>query len=409
MSARMGRRHLLGAAAALLGAGVRAAPRSSAAATAVALQAPAPMTRLQGGPDGALLGLSTAGELWQATAGGWQRLGNGLDPSAQLASGHGRIVGRSAAGGLWMLEAGRVQTPRSPLLAPHAGLLVLAFGVIAVAVDAEGRHRVVRMDPVGSTWAESARSATEVLPDARPLQFDPDGRTSDANGHVAVFGAPSATRYRHGVLGDAVEPTALLWLERHGLEPLAQLELPPPHVFEDIAPRAIAWRGRRGLLTVRSGPQGGQLAVIAHTAGAGMELAALGEPIGTPNRWMSPSTDGRHLWAVHTPHIGGVLHRYADAGERLSSQVIARGMSNHAIGDRDLDVSAWVGPRWVVPSQDRRRLLVFNADAAAETKAPAAVTLAGAVKALSPWRRGPEDGVAALLQDGSVWWVAVAA
>lgn len=405
----MARRHLLGAAAALLGAGVHAAPRSSSSAAAVSLQAPTAMARLEGGPDGALLGVSTAGELWQATAGGWQRLGSGLDPSAPLAVGHGRIVGRSAAGGLWVLEAGRVQTPRSPLLAPQAGLLVLAFGIIAVAADAAGLHRVVRLDPGGSSWAESARSAAVVLPDARPLQFDPDGGTSDANGHVAVFGAPSTTRYRHGVLGDAVEPTALLWLERHGLEPLAQLELPPPHVFEDIAPRAIAWRGRRGLLTVRSGPMGGQMAVLARATGGRLELAALGEPIGTPNRWMSPSTDGRRLWAVHTPHIGGVLHRYAEAGERLSSQVIARGMSNHAIGERDLDVSAWVGSRWVVPAQDRQRLLVIEADAAAETEAPAAVALAGTVRALRPWRRGPAEGVAALLQDGSVWWAAVAA
>lgn len=406
----MDRRHLLGVAAALLGAGAaaRAAPQASATATAVPLQAPSPMARLQGGTDGALLGVSTASELWQATAGGWQRLGSGLDPAAPLASGHGRIVGRSAAGGLWVLEAGRVQTLRSPLLAPHAGMLVLAFGIIAVASDAAGLHRVVRLDPTGSTWAESARSAAVVLPDARPLPFDPDGSSSDANGHVAVFGAPSATRYRHGVLGDAVEPTALLWLERHGLEPLAQLELPPPFVFEDIAPRAIAWRGGRGLLTVRSGPAGGQLAVIARARGAGLQLAALGDPIGTPNRWLAPSTDGRRLWAVHTPHLGGVLHRYADAGERLSSQVIARGMSNHAIGERDLDVSAWVGTRWVVPTQDRQHLLVIDADAAAEATTPAPVSLAGAVKALVPWRRGPDDGVAALLHDGSVWWVGVA-
>lgn len=407
---RLTRRRLLAATAVLAGTSGRAAPPAFAAA--VPLSAPAAMARLQGGPDGALLAVSTAGELWQAQASGWQRLGSGLDAAAPLASGHGRIVGRSAAGGLWVLEAGRVQTPRSPLLAPHAGLLVLAFGIIAVAADTAGRHRVVRLDPAGSTWAESARSAAVVLPDARPLQFDPDGGTSDANGHVAVFGAPSATRYRHGVLGDAVEPTAVLWLERHGLEPLAQLELPAPFVFEDIAPRAIAWRGRRGLLTVRSGPAGGQLAVIARAAVGRLEVAALGEPIGTPNRWLSPSTDGRRLWAVHTPHIGGVLHRYADAADRLSSQVIARGMSNHAIGERELDVSAWVGSRWVVPAQDRQRLLLIDAEAAeaaAETKTPAAVTLAGAVKALSPWRRSPDDGVAALLQDGSVWWVGVAA
>lgn len=209
------------------------------------------------------------------------------------------------------------------------------------------------------------------------------------------------------MLGDAVEPAALLWLEQHRLEPLAQLELPPPHVFEDIAPGAIAWRGRRGLLTVRSGPAGGQLAVIAHATDGRLKVAALGEPIGAPNRWMSPSTDGRRLGVAHTPHVDGVLHRYADAGECLSSQVNARGVSNHAIGERDLDVSAWVGSLWVAPAQDRRRPLVIDADAALEAKA--AVVLPGAIKALSVWRRGSDDGVAAVLQDGSVWWVAIAA
>lgn len=147
---------------------------------------------------------------------------------------------------------------------------------------------------------------------------------------------------------------------------------------------------------------------MARTRGGDFELAALGAPIGTPNRWLSPSTDGRRLWAVHTPHIGGVLHRYADAGDRLSSQVVARGMSNHAIGDRELDTSTWVGSRWVVPAQDGRHLLVIDADAAAEAQLTATPTLPDRIKALSAWRRGTDAGVAALLQDGSVCWAAVA-
>ena len=84
-------------------------------------------------------------------------------------------------------------------------------------------------------------------------------------------------------------------------------------------------------------------------------------------------------------------------------------MSNHAIGERDLDVSAWVGSRWVVPAQGRQRPLVIEGDAPAEAKTPTPEALPGAVKTSSPWRLDPDDGVAALLQDGSVWWVAVAA
>ena len=240
------------------------------------------------------------------------------------------------------------------------------------------------------------------------MRFDPDGTASDDNGHVAVFGAPSSTRYRHGVLGDAVEPTALLLLERHGLEAMGQLELPAPHVFEDIAPRPVAWRGRRGLLTVRSGPLGAQLVIVARaaTAPGRFELAAVGEPIGMPNRWLSPSTDGRRLLAVHTPHLDGVLHRYTLQGERLVGRIIARGFGNHAIGQRDLDVSAWVGRRWVVPARDRRSLVVVDVD---EVSADGTVALPSPVTALQPWRRGTDAGVVALLQDGSAWWVPVTA
>lgn len=384
----------------------------AAASAAVPLGVPAPLARLHTDRLGTLLAVTRAGELLQADATGWRRLGSGLDPAAPVATGHGRVVGRSAAGGLWVLEAGRMSVAHRPLLAPHAGLLVLAFGIIAIAASSDGVFRVVRLDPDGGSWAEAARHPNAVLPDARPLQFDPRGDLSDPgaddDGHVLVFGAPSDSRYRHGALGDAIEPTALMLLERHGLTLMVRIDLPAPYVFEDIAPRPIAWRGGRAVLTVRSGPSGAQLCVVAPTGEAGrFQLAALGEPIGSPNRWLSPSTDGQRLLAVVTPHIGGVLHRHDAQGVHLPSQVIAHGLSNHMFGQRELDVSAWVGPRWVVPSQDRQRLLVIDLDAALPVASPESIALAAPVLGLKAWRRGPQAGVVALLQDGSAWWVRV--
>lgn len=379
---------------------------------AVPLGAPAPVVRLHVERLGRLLALSRSGDLMEAGTRGWRTLAAGLDPAAPIASGHGRVVGRGAQGGLWVLESGRAQVFSLPALAPHAGLLVLAFGIIAIMADRGGAHNVVRLDPAGGTWVESARFAEPVLPDARPLQFDPAGGASgpqaDDDGHVLVFGVPSESRYRHGVLGDGVEPTSLILLERHGLTPMARIDLPPPHVFEDIAPRPIAWRGARGLLTVRSGPQGAQLCVVARAATAGrFELAALGEPIGAANRWLAPSTDGRRLLAVNTPHIGGVLHRHEPQDARLPSRVIARGVSNHTIGQRELDVSAWVGPRWVVATQDRRSLRVIDVDAPATAAAPSVTALAAPVSQLVPLQRSEQSGVAALLEDGGVWWLPV--
>ncbi len=387
------------------------APGASTGA-AVPLGTPAPLAQLHVDRPGRLLALTRTGDLLEAVASGWKKLGAGMDPAAPIASGHGRVVGRGAGGGLWVLESGRAQVFSVPGQAPHAGLLVLAFGIIAIVADSSGAHRVVRLDPAGGSWVESARFAEPVLADARPLQFDPAGATTglqaDDNGHVLVFGAPSDNRYRHGALGDSVEPTSLILLERHGLTTLARIDLPPPHVFEDIAPRPIAWRGARGLLTVRSGPHGAQLCVVALSNTTGrFELAAVAEPIGTVNRWLSPSTDGRRLLAVNTPHIGGVLHRYEPQDGRLPSRVIARGISNHAIGQRELDVSAWVGSRWVVATQDRRSLWIIDADAPSPAAEPPTKELAAPVSRLVTWRRGERSGVAALLGDGSVWWVPV--
>jgi hypothetical protein len=409
MKARTERRRLLGAgalgcAALLLHRAAKAALRPSGAT--VALQAPVPMAQLHVNAQGMLFGLSTQGELWQLDAAGWRRAGAGLDPAAPLASGHGRVVGRSRDGGLWVSEGGRVSMQRQPLLAPQAGLLVLAFAVIAVAAAADGRSYLVRLESTPGGWRESARSAHEVLPDARPLQFDPDGRGSDANGHVVVFASPDAERYRHGVLGDAVEPRSILLLERHGLEPMAGLELPAPYVFEDIAPRAIAWRGRRALLTVRAGLQGAQLAVVARSGnGNRFELAALGEPIGTRHRWLSPSSDGVRLWAVHTPHLGGVVQRYRSDGDRLVGEVVGHGVSNHALGERELDVSVWTERAWVLPTQDRRSLRFFDLGSDSAVPRQRDVALAQPVVQLARWSRQGEQGVAVLHPDGSVSWL----
>lgn len=386
--------------------------QAAAGPTPVSLRAPAALAQLHVDRDGTLRAVSRTGEIWQASGTDWQRLGSGLDPEVPLASGRGRVAGRSARGGLWVLEAGRVQIVDRVQLAPHAGLLVLDAAIVAVRASRDGSHRVVRLEPGKATWAESARSAMAVLPDARPLQFDPAGRGTgpaahDA-GHVLVFGGPDDSRYRHGVLGDAVEATAVLLLDRHTLEPLRRLDLAPPHVFEDIAPRPIAWRGGHALLTMRSGPLGAQLCVVAAGADAGaFELAALGEPFGMPNRWLSPSTDGQRLLAVVTPHLQGVLHRYGAQGERLGSEVIARGVSNHTLGQRELDVSAWVGSRWVVTSLDRRQLHAIDVDAAPHGAAPDIIPLPAPLLRLSAWQRGPQPGVVALLQDGSAWWVPV--
>lgn len=358
------RRHALVAAwASLLGAPAGAAAR---ALQFRELRVPEPIAQIAaGGPTG-LLGMGTGGVLWALPPGPGrgtaQRLGEGLDRDTPMAVGHGRIAARRRDGALWVMEpTGQTAASAERMLAAPAGLLILPLGVIAIEADG-GLNRVMRLEPSApGLWSRVARSEVVALPDARPIQTDLEGAGDD--GHVVVLAGPDAERYRHGVLGDGIEATRICWLERHSLSLLRELVLDGPHVLEDIAPRKVPLGGRDGLLTVQAGPLGARLLLIdADPAAAGaLRVAASGQPLGTPHRWMSPTTNGKHWLAVHTPHIGGVLHMYQRQGSQLVSRRLLTGVSNHRIGSRQLDVSAWHGQRLLMPDQEGRRLLLLDA------------------------------------------------
>jgi hypothetical protein len=390
--------------------GLRAGATSHATPWTVhAVPAGDPRRQLHAGGPTDLLGTGATGSLWALSPTGQapRRIGDGLDAATPVATGHGRIVARTIAGGLWVWEDGHARTAPSAGLAVHAGLLVLPLAVIGVVAGgasdvAPPGPRLARFETDGSLgWREVARSVDVVLPDARPLQVDLDGRGD--GGHVVVLAGPDASRYAHGVLGDAIEATRVLWLERHGLHVLRALDLPPPHVFEDIAPRPVRLPGApatAGLLSVRSGPEGGQLALVSIDPARpqGLRLTALGDTVGGFHRWLAPSTDGRHLTAVHTPHIGGVLHVYRVEGQRLSRRRLAADVSTHRIGTREIDLSAWVGERLVLPSQDGRRLRVF--DPGAEWAERGGLPLPARVAQTTAL--GDGSALAVLLDDGRV-------
>jgi hypothetical protein len=372
-----------------------------------------PMRQLHAGGPSGLLGTGASGSLWalSLTVEAHRRIADGIDPATPIATGHGRIAARRVDGGLWVWEdasgGGRVSTLPQASLSVHAGLLILPLAVVAVVnlgaqqTDPFG-HRLARFEPdQAGRWHEVARSKDALLPDARPLQVDLDGRGD--GGHICVLAGPDGTRYDHGVLGDAIEATRVLWLERHGLEVLRELSLPAPHVFEDIAPRPLMLpgaRGKHGLLTVRSGREGGQLALVTADPARpnGLRMAALGDTVGGFHRWLAPTTDGRHLAAVHTPHIGGVLHVYQQQGERLSRRRQIGDVSTHRIGTRETDLAAWLQGLLVLPSQDGRRLRLLNpADDWAEQRSvplPARATMTAVLAGAA--------ALAVLLDDGQV-------
>jgi hypothetical protein len=104
---------------------------------------------------------------------------------------------------------------------------------------------------------------------------------------------------------------------------------------------------------------------------------------------------------VHTPHLGGVLHAYRREGDRLLAQRLADGVSNHRIGSRALDVTAWQGAHLWIADLSGRQLRVL--DIAAGAREVAAHPLPGRLAALVALRPElPLGPVAALLDDGSV-------
>ncbi len=317
-----------------------------------------------GGPSG-LLATSANGNVFAVSASGKENLkiASGIDAASPLAATDSVVAGRTKNGSLWAWSKGKSEKTADATIAPHAGLLILPTALIAVVSRGASQYLARFEFDSSNMWREVARSSEAVLPDARPVLATLDGQLD--GGQVVVLGGPDASRYRHGVIGDDIEATSVLSLDTQSLKAIRSLQIPAPYVFEDIAPRVVRIGNRSVLLTIRSGPRGSQLALIASDANRadGLQLLALGDDLGTSHRWMSPTTDGMRIMAVHTPHIGGVLFEYRLGGDHLVQKKITGNVATHRIETRELDMSVWIGDSLVVPSQDGRTLRVLKSGA----------------------------------------------
>ena len=173
------------------------------------LRAPEAMVQIAAGGPTALLGVGASGTLYALAPdhGAHPQLGTGIDPATPLAVGRGRVAARRLDGALWVYEAGRRGVTGERTLAPHAGLLVLPLAVIGTIAWAMrnklpcGPVRAPRRGDAGP----HRRVRYGALPNARPVQADLDG--AGDGGHVVVLASPDTERYRHAVLGDAIEAT----------------------------------------------------------------------------------------------------------------------------------------------------------------------------------------------------------
>lgn len=212
--------------------------------------------------------------------------------------------------------------------------------------------------------AAAAAPPDDLLPHSRPGYGAQDLAS-------AWLVAPT-DRYRHGVLGDALEAAGLELRTADGRVLRVVLD---EDVFEDLSPRVqdLDGDGRDEVWLVRSNPGlGARISVWGLVDGQPRELAA-GPWVGRPNRWLNPvgaadfDGDGRvELAYVQTPHIGGSLKLLEYRRGEMTVEYQAEGFSNHAIGSTVLDLHAIEDldgdgrPELRVPSADRGRWRVMG-------------------------------------------------
>jgi FG-GAP-like repeat len=231
------------------------------------------------------------------------------------------------------------------------------------------------------------------------------------------LGTPTA-RYPHASMGSPVHASSLHAISREGK--LFQLDLPKQRVWEDLQPRLVDLNGdgRDEIVVIEADTERGA-ALVAYglpPTGSVLQERARTAWLGLPFRWLNPvgfadfDGDGKlDIASVTTPHIGGVLTLYHYAPPRIEPYAKVPDVSNHPMGDPNLQMHAILSlpgqrPTVVVPDMTRRALHALRWEVVgnkAQWKELADVKpLPGRVNYLMP---ATASSACALLSDGS-WW-----
>lgn len=259
---------------------------------------------------------------------------------------------------------------------------------------------------------------TETRAVAAGLNGLPDGliATHDSGDIVAAWYAGPTTRYGHGVIGDAIEAASLVVRMNDGNT--LSLQLSETEVFEDRYPRLadLDGDGTVEVVAIRSSVNAGaSVTVYGIVDGALVERASTGF-IGRANRWLNVAgianftgSGGKQIAFVRTPHIGGTLFIFAFRDGALVPVAHMEGFSNHAIGSRELRLSAVTDidgdgrADLALPSANRRslRLIRFGTDGAVEI---ASIALPSQIdKAIATAGNGSDLRFIVGLKDGTVY------
>ncbi len=233
-----------------------------------------------------------------------------------------------------------------------------------------------------------------------------------------VWLASPTARYPHASMGSPVHAGSLHVLSREGQA--YSLELPKQRVWEDLQPRIVDLDGdgRDEIVVIEADSERGA-ALVAYglpSTGNTLQERARSASLDLPFRWLNPigfadfDGDGKlDIASVTTPHIGGVLTLYRYAPPRIEAFAKVPDVSNHQMGDPNLQMHAIVSlpgqrPTIVVPDMSRRALHALRwevTNGKAQWKELADVKpLPGRVNYLMP---ASASSACALLSDGR-WW-----
>ncbi len=303
-----------------------------------------------------------------------------------------------------ILKAGAVS------ISAVAGLL-LAGTAFVVADDIKWSAQQVDGKRHSKLTAETRPAARNGLPDGLVA------KRKSGDIQAAWYEAPTR-RYAHGILGDAIEAGTLAVLTKNGTE--LRLTLPDSEVFEDRTPRLADLNGDGSVevITIRSSrAKGGAVTVYGLAEGELAQLATT-DFIGRSNRWLNiagiadfDGQPGLEIAHVRTPHIGGTLNFDSYRNGKLERIGSIDGFSNHAIGSREMRLSAVADVDGdgrndiAVPADNRGVLRIITFAANGPVQIGSATLPSRIDKAVAVDGREPAVDFLVGLEDGSVWRV----
>ena len=236
---------------------------------------------------------------------------------------------------------------------PNKMVLVIGMAVMACAPS----FKALQADET----VQYLKSHYSLMPE-QSMTIDRDQKV------YAVYTNPTK-RYRHGILGDNIEASALV-MAMNGQ--FYEMQLEDHYVFEDLQPRLydVDRDGQLEMITIRSHIQKGAGIAIYKVVDGSITLFSYVREIGLAQRWLNIvaiddlDADGivELVW-IQTPHIGGILKVARIYPKRIQSIQALSYYSNHHIGSRNLCLSILRKKQdrkiFFVPTQDRKAIVGF--------------------------------------------------